>query len=57
MGVGVMRVMFVVLAALALPGCEVIGNIFQAGVVVGVLLVIASVALLSFLVAQVRRRV
>ncbi len=57
MGVALMRVVFVVLAALALPGCEVIGHIFQAGMVVGVLLVIASVALLTFLIAQVRRRV
>ncbi len=57
MGVALMRGIFVVLAALALPGCEVIGHVFQAGMVVGVLLVIASVALLTFLIAQVRRRV
>jgi hypothetical protein len=52
-----MRAGFVLLAALALPGCELIGDIFQAGMAVGILLVIAAVVLLTFLIAQVRRRV
>jgi hypothetical protein len=51
------RVMFVALAAVSLPGCEVIGDIFQAGMAVGILLVVAAVALITFLIAQVRRRV
>ncbi len=52
-----MRIGLVLVAALALPGCEVIGDIFQAGMAVGILLVIAAVALIAFLIAQVRRRV
>ena len=51
------RAGLVLLAALALPGCELIGDIFQAGMAVGILLVIAAVVLLTFLIAQVRRRV
>ena len=51
------RVGLLLLAALTLSGCEVIGDIFQAGMAVGILLVIAAVALIAFLVAQVRRRV
>ena len=51
------RVGLLLVAALTLSGCEVIGDIFQAGMAVGILLVIAAVALIAFLVAQVRRRV
>ena len=51
------RVGLLLLAALTLSGCEVIGDIIQAGMAVGILLVIAAVALIAFLVAQVRRRV
>jgi hypothetical protein len=51
------RVGLFLVAALTLPGCEVIGDIFQAGMAVGILLVIAAVAFIAFLIAQVRRRV
>jgi hypothetical protein len=52
-----LRLIFVLLAALALPGCEIIGDIFQAGMAVGILLVIAVVALMIFLIGKVRSRV
>jgi hypothetical protein len=53
----VLRLIFVLLAAIALPGCEVIGDIFQAGMAVGIFLVIAAIALIAYLVTRVRRRV
>lgn len=40
------------LSALALAGCEVIGDIFKAGVWVGVLLVVGVVALIVWLIAR-----
>jgi hypothetical protein len=51
------RLIFVLLAAIALPGCELIGDIFQAGMAVGIFLVIAAIALIVYLVTRVRRRV
>ena len=39
---------------LALPGCEAIGNIFQAGMAVGVIMVIGVIALIGFLIAKIR---
>jgi hypothetical protein len=38
--------------ALALSGCEVIGDIFQAGVWVGVILVVGVLALVGYIVAK-----
>ncbi len=52
-----LRLIFVLLAAMALPGCEIIGDIFQAGMAVGILLVVAVVALMIFLIGKVRSRV
>jgi hypothetical protein len=52
-----LRLIFVVLAALALPGCELIGDIFQAGMAVGIFLVVAAILLIAYLVNSVRRRV
>ena len=52
-----LRLIFVLLAAIALPGCELIGDIFQAGMAVGIFLVIAAVALIVYLVTRVRRHV
>ena len=56
-GFVLLRLIFVCLAAVTLTGCEVIGDIFQAGVAVGIFLVIAAIALIGYLVATVRRRV
>jgi len=54
---GFSRVFLVLLAGLTLGGCEVIGDIFQAGMAVGVFIVVAVLALVIFLVSKVRRRV
>lgn len=37
---------------LALGGCELIGDIFQAGVWVGVIIVVAVIGLIGFVVAK-----
>ena len=42
------------LTTLTLPGCEIIGDIFKAGVWVGVLLVIGVIALIVWLVTKSR---
>lgn len=51
------QALFVLLAAVALPGCELIGDIFQAGMAVGIFLVILVIAFVVFLVGKVRRKV
>jgi hypothetical protein len=51
------RLFLVLLAGIALSGCELVGDIFQAGMAVGVFMVIAVLALVIFLVSKVRRRV
>jgi hypothetical protein len=39
---------------LTLPGCEAIGNIFQAGIWTGVIGVVVVVALIIFLITRMR---
>ncbi|HUP40587.1 MAG TPA: hypothetical protein VM115_10740 [Vicinamibacterales bacterium] len=51
------RLFLVLLAGIALSGCELVGNIFQAGMAVGVFIVIAVLAVVVFLVSKVRRKV
>jgi len=51
-----LRSLFVAMAAFTLPGCELVGDIFQAGMAVGIFLVLAVVALVIFLVAKLGRR-
>jgi hypothetical protein len=51
------RLFLVLVAGIALAGCELAGDIFQAGMAVGIFLVIAAVALVVFLVSKVRRKV
>ena len=50
------RLLLVALAALTLPGCELVGDIFQAGMAVGIFMVLAIVALVIFLAAKLMRR-
>ena len=47
-------VLLLILSTLTLGGCEVIGDIFQAGVWVGAVAVILVVAGIGFLVAKMR---
>ena len=51
------RLLFVLVAGIALAGCELVGDIFQAGMAVGIFLVIGVVALVIFLLSKVRRRI
>jgi len=51
------RLILVLVAGVAFAGCELAGDIFQAGMAVGIFLIIAVVALVVFLVSKVRRRV
>ena len=51
------RLFLVLAAGIVLAGCELAGDIFQAGMAVGIFLIIAAVALVVFLVSKVRRRV
>ncbi|HMJ45856.1 MAG TPA: hypothetical protein VK498_00905 [Ferruginibacter sp.] len=44
-----------VLLSATLPGCEVIGGIFKAGVWVGVLVVVAIVGLVVWLIGKGRK--
>jgi hypothetical protein len=48
------RLLLVVVALVALPGCEVIGGIFKAGVGVGILMTVIVVGLLFALVTKTR---
>ena len=50
-----LRLLLVLLATVSLAGCEVIGDIFQAGMVVGVIAVLIVIALVGFVVAKIRR--
>ncbi|HET7897743.1 MAG TPA: phosphatidate cytidylyltransferase [Flavisolibacter sp.] len=45
--------MFVLLAAMSLTSCEVVGGIFKAGVWVGIIIVILVVALILWLIRRV----
>jgi hypothetical protein len=51
------RLFFVLLAGVALSGCELAEGIFKAGMAVGVFMVIAVIALIIFLMSKIRRRV
>jgi len=45
----------VLLSTVLLGGCDMIGNIFQAGVAVGVIVVVLIVAGIAFLARKMRR--
>jgi hypothetical protein len=47
-------VLLLVLVALVSSGCELVGDIFKAGMWVGVLAVVAIVGLVFFLVSRLR---
>jgi hypothetical protein len=51
------RLFLVLLAGIALSGCELAEGIFKAGMAFGVFIVIAVVALVIFLVSKVRSRI
>jgi hypothetical protein len=49
------NILAVVVAALSLAGCEVIGDIFKAGMWVGVLAVVAVIVLIGFVISRFRK--
>ena len=49
-----LRLLLVLVATLSLTACEVVGDIFQAGMAVGVIMIIAVIALIGFVIAKVR---
>ena len=49
-----LRLLLVLVATISLAACEAIGNIFQAGMAVGVIMVIGAIALIGFLIAKIR---
>jgi uncharacterized membrane protein YkvI len=54
---GLTRVLMLVLlavVALSASGCEVIGDIFKAGVWVGALFIVAIIAIVGFIAAKIR---
>ena len=51
----VIRILLIVLLAVSTAACELIANIFQAGVWVGVILVVLVLALIGFAVSKMRR--
>ncbi len=49
------RLILASLVTLALAGCEVIGNIFEAGVWTGVIGIVVIIAIIVFFVSRTRR--
>jgi len=49
-----LRLLLVLVATISLTACEAIGNIFQAGMAVGVIMVIGVIALIAFVIAKMR---
>jgi hypothetical protein len=49
-----LRLLLVMLVALPLAGCELVGDIFQAGMAVGVIAILAVVGVIAFIVAKIR---
>jgi hypothetical protein len=54
---GYVRLVTVLLAVVAMSGCELVEGIFKAGMAAGIFLVFLVVALVIFLVSKVRRHV
>lgn len=48
------QLLIVLLLAFALPGCEAIGSIFQAGMWVGVIGVLLVIGIIAFIVSKAR---
>lgn len=48
------QTLLVLLLALTMPACELIGDIFQAGLVIGIILIVLIVAIIMWIVRKVR---
>lgn len=49
-----LRLLLVTLLTLPLAACELVGDIFQAGMAVGVLMIVIVIAIVGFLVSKIR---
>ena len=54
MGNPAARLLLVVLLAMATAGCELAGDIFQAGMWIGVIMVVLAIGVVMWLVGKVR---
>jgi hypothetical protein len=50
-----MKLLLAFVATLSLAGCELIGNVFQAGMWFGIVLVVVVIALVGWVVAKLFR--
>lgn len=50
-----MRLVLLVILAMAASGCEVIGTIFKAGMITGVIAVVVVVIVVALVVSKLRR--
>jgi hypothetical protein len=49
-----LRLLLVLVATLSLTACELVGDVFQAGMAVGVIMIVGVIALIGFLIAKIR---
>ena len=49
-----LRLLLVLVATLSLTACEAIGDIFQAGMAVGVIMILAVIGVIAFIVAKIK---
>ena len=50
----VLMLVLMVVASISVSGCEVIGDIFKAGVWVGALFIVVIIAIVGFIAAKIR---
>jgi uncharacterized membrane protein YkvI len=50
----VLMLVLVVVASISASGCEVVGDIFKAGVWVGALFIVIIIAIVGFIAAKIR---
>lgn len=50
----VLWLVLLVLATVPLAGCELVGNIFQAGMWVGAIVIVLIIAIVGFIAAKIR---
>ncbi len=48
--------LFALLALGSMPGCQLIGDIFKAGAVFGILIVVAIIGLIMFIVSKMGKK-
>ncbi len=51
-----LRLLAVLVLALSVSACEAIGTIFEAGIWVGVIMVVVVLAIVGFIASKLRRR-